>query len=265
MFLHLDSSLRNWVFIPITVITICVSLLMKYLSYIFNQGSKKIVPSETKESKDFEYVQEMTKRDLDIKIKNAIKRATLLKTNYMYISTKGFNSRKAFFCQEETGFFSKQYESQSDILNPNMMVDMVKKNVLNGLYYVVIFLGGGYFFSGFILLKLPFGLTQKFRSMTQQGLNLPDVDVSYVSAISWCLILVFGINSILQYFDGGEEFSMLKQQMAMNPMNAMQNMGPMKDYEKILKPEKESINILPHFSLLDDAVDKLIEKYDFES
>ena len=81
MFLHLDSSLRNWVFIPITVITICVSLLMKYLSYIFNQGSKKIVPSETKDPKDFEYVQEMTKRDLDIKIKNAIKRATLLKTN----------------------------------------------------------------------------------------------------------------------------------------------------------------------------------------
>ena len=116
------------------------------------------------------------------------------------------DSIKAFFCQEETGFFSKKYESQgNDLLNPNMMTDMIKKNVLNGLYYVVIFLGGGYFFSGFILLKLPFGLTQKFRSMTQQGLNLPDVDVSYVSAISWCLILVFGINSILQYFDGDEE------------------------------------------------------------
>ena len=64
--------------------------------------------------------------------------------------------------------------------------------------------------------------------MTQQGLNLPDVDVSYVSAISGCLILVFGINSILQYFDGGEEFSMVKQQMAMNPMNA--KYGP---YERL--------------------------------
>ena len=55
---------------------------------------------------------------------------------------KGFNSRKAFFCQEETGFFSKKYESQgNDLLNPNMMTDMIKKNVLNGLYDVVIFLG----------------------------------------------------------------------------------------------------------------------------
>ena len=239
---------------------------MKYLSYIFNQGSKKVIQSETKDIKDLDFIAEMGKRDLDMKIKNAIKRSSLLKSNFMYISKKGFNSRKAFFCQEDTGFFSKKYEAQgNDLLNPNMMTDMIKKNVLNGLYYVVIFLGGGYFFSGFILLKLPFGLTQKFRSMTQQGLNLPDVDVSYVSAISWCLILVFGINSILQYFDGGEEFSMVKQQMAMNPMNAMQNMGPMKDYEKITKPEKESINILPHFCVLDDAVDKLIEKYEMLS
>ena len=50
--------------------------------------------------------------------------------------------------------------------------------------------------------------------------------------------------------------------MAMNPMNAMQNMGPMKDYEKITKPEKKSINILPNFCVLDDAVDRLIEKYE---
>ena len=41
------------------------------------------------------------------------------------------------------------------------------------------------------------------------------VDVSYVSAISWCLILVFGLNGILQQFDGGEEFSMLSQQEQM--------------------------------------------------
>ena len=83
MFLHLDSSLRNWVFIPITIITICVSLLMKYLSYIFNQGSKKVIQSETKDINNFDFVAEMGKRDLDMKIKNAIKRSSLLKSNFM--------------------------------------------------------------------------------------------------------------------------------------------------------------------------------------
>ena len=247
MFLRIDSSLRNWVFIPLTLITVCVSLLMKYLTYIFNQGSEKKIKSETKTIEAFDYKTEMKNKDTDIVIKNAINRANLLKNNFMYISEKGFKQRKAFFCKEETGFFSQKYESKSpDLMNPNMMV-----------------VGGGYFFSGFILLKFPFGLTQKFRSMMQQGLNLPDVDVSYVSAISWCLILVFGLNSILQFFDGGDDFDMFtqQQQMMTQPMNMMSNPMGGKDYEKILKPEKESINILPNFSLIDDSVDKLIEKY----
>ena len=86
MFLHLGSGLRNWVFIPIT--TICVSLLMKYLSYIFNQGSKKVIQSDTKNVDNLDFNAEMGKRALDMKIKNAIKRASLLKSNFMYISKK---------------------------------------------------------------------------------------------------------------------------------------------------------------------------------
>lgn len=262
MFLHLDSSLRDWVFVPITLITVCVSLLMKYLTYAFNSSSKKIISSKTTEIQKFEYQNEMKQMNVDVKINNAIKRGNLLKEHFMYISENGFKQRKAFFCNEGQGFFNQEYTNEGmDIFNPSMMGDMLKKNLVNGLYYIIIILGGGYFFSGFILLKFPFGLTQKFRSMTQQGLNLPDVDVSYVSAISWCLILVFGVNSIIQHFDGGEEFSMLKQQMAINPMNAMQAMGPMKDYKKILTPEKESISILPQFYVLDDAVDDVIKKY----
>ena len=99
--------------------------------------------------------------------------------------------------------------------------------------------------------------------MMQQGLSLPDFDPSYVSAISWCLILVFGINPILQFFDGGEDFSMLAQQrqMVTTPMNMFANPMGGKNYEKILKPEKESINIINNFSLFDDAVDNLIKKY----
>ena len=233
MFLHIDSSLRNWVFFPITLITICVSLLMKYLTYIFNSGSNKIISSETKDIKSFDF-------------------------------KKGFKTRKAFFCKEETGFFSQKYEAKAaDLMNPNMMGEMIKKNIVNAIYYIFIFVGVGFFFSGFILLKLPFGLTQKFRGMMQQGLNLPDVDVSYVSAISWCLILVFGLNNIIQFFDGGEDFSIMQQQeqMMKQPLNLMPNPMGGNDYDKVLKPEKESIAILPGFSVLDDAVDNVIEKY----
>lgn len=264
MFLHIDSSLRNWVFFPVTLITICVSLLMKYLTYIFNSGSNKIISSETKDIKSFDFKEEMKNRDVEMKLKNAIARANFLKSNFMFISSKGFKTRKAFFCKEETGFFSQKYEAKAaDLMNPNMMGEMIKKNIVNAIYYIFIFVGVGFFFSGFILLKLPFGLTQKFRGMMQQGLNLPDVDVSYVSAISWCLILVFGLNNIIQFFDGGEDFSIMQQQeqMMKQPLNLMPNPMGGNDYDKVLKPEKESIAILPGFSVLDDAIDNVIEKY----
>ena len=256
----LDSSLRNYIFIPLTIITICVSLLMKYLNSFFNKGKKQELHSETKSLEEFSFEQELKSRDSDLRIQNAISRANLLKDNFMFISEKGFKKRQAFFNE----FFSQHLEEkQADFMNPNMMTDMITRNISNAIYYISLFVVGGYFFSGYLILKLPFGLSRKFKSMMQQGLNLPDVDVSYVSAISWCLILVFGLNNIIQFFDGGEDFSIMQQQeqMMKQPLNLMPNPMGGNDYDKVLKPEKESIAILPGFSVLDDAVDNVIEKY----
>ena len=256
----LDSSLRNYIFISLTIITVCVSLLMKYLNTLFNKGKKPELHSETKTLEDFSFEQEMKSRDSDLRIQNAISRANLLKDNFMFISEKGFKKRQAFFNE----YFSREFEDkQADFMNPNMMTDMLTRNISNAIYYISLFVVGGYFFSGYIILKLPFGLTRTFKSMMQQGLSLPDFDPSYVSAISWCLILVFGINPILQFFDGGEDFSMFNEQKQLmtQPMNFMANPMGGKNYERILKPEKESLNIISNFSLLDDAVDSVISKY----
>jgi hypothetical protein len=272
MFLRLDPSIRNWVFIPITVITIAINLLMKYLNLLINQGQAKTNPStapkdRTNSDANQDYLtNELKHRDIDIKIKSAINRSCKLRANFMHISDRGYKQRRAFFCNDG-GFFNQQIANKApDMMNPNMMVDVLKKNLINGLYYALVFVGVGYMFSGFILLKLPFGLTQKFRSMLQQGLNLPDVDVSYVSAISWCFILVFGLNSILQHFDGGDSFSMLKEQEQM--MKAPMQMMPFgqpggTDYTKLFSAEKENIESIPHFSLLEDSNDRLIEKYSY--
>lgn len=268
MFLRLDPSIRNWVFIPITIITVAINLLMKYLNVLINQGQQK--PNTSKvihehNEDEHEYLKkELEGRDSDIKVKSALNRVAKLKLNFMHISERGFKLRKGFFCND-SGYLSQKIENKApDMMNPNMMVDVMKKNLINGLYYALIFVGVGYMFSGFILLKLPFGLTQKFRSMLQQGLNLPDVDVSYVSAISWCFILVFGLNSILQHFDGGDNFSMLNQQeqMMKAPMQMMPGQ-PGVEYDKIFSAEKENIEIIPHFSMLEDSVDRLLEKYEY--
>ena len=59
----LDSSLRNYIFIPLTIITICVSLLMKYLNTLFNKGKKPELHSETKSLDD--WIREAAECNLD--------------------------------------------------------------------------------------------------------------------------------------------------------------------------------------------------------
>ena len=54
-----------------------------------------------------------------------------------------------------------------------------------------------YFFSGFILAKVPFPLTQKFRGMTQNSVDMENLDVRYVSALSFYFVLMFGMNQLM--------------------------------------------------------------------
>lgn len=260
MYLHLDTSIRNWVFFPIIITMIFLNLLMKYLNKYLNQtASANAIKSNTKEQ---DFVSELRKKDDEIKVSHNISRSVIIRNNFMYISEKGFKLRKTYYCKPEEGYFNKIFENKPmDIGNPNMMVDMMKKNFVSMINYAVIYVGVGTFFSGFILLKLPFSLTLKFRSMLQQGLNIPSLDLSYVSALSWCFLLVFSLGSILNFIDDSkDDFSMLKDQekMMTQPFGGSQE----KDFNKMMSVEKENLEIVPFFSVLDDAVSKVIEKYE---
>lgn len=54
-----------------------------------------------------------------------------------------------------------------------------------------------YFFSGFILGKIPFALSPKFRMMLQRGIDLPSLDVSYFTSLSYYILLLFGLRGVM--------------------------------------------------------------------
>jgi ER membrane protein complex subunit 3 len=102
------------------------------------------------------------------------------------------------------------------------MVMMVPQMVIMGWV--------NFFFQGFVLsacipyfppsflrplkqcaVKLPFPLTLGFKSMLQRGIETPDMDVRWVSSLSWYFLNFFGLNGLYQLMLGGEQREYLSQ------------------------------------------------------
>lgn len=59
-------------------------------------------------------------------------------------------------------------------------------------------------FTGFILIKLPFPLTPKFKSMLQARIETQEMDVTWVSSLSLYFLCLFGLNSVYRLILGEE-------------------------------------------------------------
>jgi len=69
------------------------------------------------------------------------------------------------------------------------MVMMVPQMVIMGWI--------NFFFQGFVLIKLPFPLTLGFKSMLQRGIETPDMDVRWVSSLSWYFLNFFWLEWVV--------------------------------------------------------------------
>ena len=54
------------------------------------------------------------------------------------------------------------------------------------------------------VVRLPFPLTIKFKSMLQAGVATRDMDPQWMSSISWYVLCIFGLQSVFNYLLGSD-------------------------------------------------------------
>ncbi|PIK54475.1 putative ER membrane protein complex subunit 3 [Apostichopus japonicus] len=159
--LLLDTNIRFWVVLPIVFITFFVGIIRHYVSLLLS-SQKKVDLQKVSDGQ-------------------VLMRSKLLRENGKYLPKRSFQMRKHYFNDEETGFFKTQNREpamQNPMADPSMLTEMMKGNLTNILPMIVI---GGWInwtFSGFVITKVPFPLTLRFKPMLQRGVELASLDAS---------------------------------------------------------------------------------------
>ncbi|KAJ2959582.1 hypothetical protein NQ176_g11110 [Zarea fungicola] len=142
------------------------------------------------------------------------------------------------------------------------MMGMMKNNMAMIIPNTLIMSWINAFFSGYVIMKLPFPITIKFKSMLQAGVQTKDMDPRWMSSISWYFLCIFGLQFVYVFLLGSDNAAsqlaqqMQSQQMPINPMG-----GPGQDADKQFKAEAENLLVIEHYSVLDNVEERLLARF----
>ena len=166
-------------------------------------------------------VQQLMRSDaiLDLKQQKqtqTLQRAQRLRMNGNIIPVRSFAMRKRYFAAKGVGLLRqkmKRAAGAAGMQNPNQMMGMMKNNMSFMIPNMVMMAWISNFFSGFVLVKVPFPLTLRFKPMLQRGIGMDSLDVSYVSSLSWYFLVMFGMRGFLGLLIGEAHVDSAEQMM----------------------------------------------------
>ena len=95
--------------------------------------------------------------------------------------------------------------------------------------------------------------------MLQAGVGTRDLDVRWVSSLSWYFLTLFGLQPVYNFILGSNNAaSQVAQQMAMQQAGQQNPMGGAEDPDKTFGAEVENLEVVEHWYVLDGVEDRLL-------
>ncbi|KAI9824259.1 MAG: ER membrane complex subunit 3 [Thelocarpon impressellum] len=248
--IHRDPALFYWILFPITVVMILTGVLRHYATVLMQSAPKK--------------------QDLPtLREQRALLRGINVRSNASVLPPASFQTRKDYFVSAyQSGVFLKDPDSKgkpaanpmTDPAGMEAMMGMMKGNMAMMIPQTLIMGWINAFFSGFVIMKLPFPLTIRFKSMLQSGVGTRDLDVRWVSSLSWYFLNLFGLQSVFAFILGNDNAaSQMTQQMAqMNPAAGAGMFGPGADADKLFKGEAENLEVVEYEWILSGVEQRIL-------
>lgn len=253
--IYLDRQIRDWVLIPIMVVMLLVGVLRHYATQLLNSRPK----SEIRQLRET----------------SALLRSQQVRTSYL-LTKSAFYSRKTYLSERfARGEYLKNPNVDSQAPNPMTdpkamegTMDMMKKNMVMFIPQTVIMSWISFFFSGFVISRLPFPLTVRFKSMmqvlliTQRGIDTQDMDVRWISSLSWYFLNLFGLVSVYTLLLGESTSADGMQDMQqMQGMGAPQPLQNPAELARMFKGEMESFDLIDYESCLTGIEERVLASY----
>lgn len=237
--LKLDTKIRDYVLLPISIVMFMQGILRANIAILMKSEPTK--PS----LENFQRAQ-------------VLKRAQKLRENGHFLTPEVYARRKQFFLDVALKLEEPEEKKETDELpQPNLndmagMTNMMKSNMGNILPNMLSIGWVSYFFSGFVLVKLPFPLTDPFKPMLQRGINLTSLDPSYVSSLSWYFLNLFGLRGVFSLMLGNDapDDSAMAQ---MGPMPGAMPGAGITDPNKPIQKERDELVIAQHEFVIPNA------------
>ena len=178
--LVLDPGIRTFILIPIFLVVLLRSLLSYYVARLTRDKA------------------EIKQRDR-IQHNNNVTRSKRTRGNSKWIPMQSYLQRRRYLIGTSLAPVSISQTAQNGEPNVNdveKMIAMMKGNIASYISNIGFMFWVNLFFSGFLLIRLPFNVTETLRPLVQKDIALESFDCSYVSSLSWYFITYFGLSGL---------------------------------------------------------------------